>query len=269
MKIKNNTVSVSLLISTYNWEEALSLCLKSVLSQTRLPDEIIIADDGSNNNTYKLIKNISVTSSIPIHHVWHKDDGFRKTIILNKAIARCTKDYIIQIDGDIILNKHFVQDQLDELRPGYYLNGSRGKINYYFTNKYLKEGIFNIHFYSPGIYRKLNVIRLPFLTRFFYHYKEHAKERGCNMSFWRSDIIAINGYDERIIGYGYEDIDIGYRLRRLGLQKRFVKFKAIEFHLHHKNAETKNNMNHNQIIFDENNRMGIIKSPLGVNQYLK
>ena len=99
-------MKTALLIPTYNWPEALELVLKSALLQTRLPNEIIIADDGSNDKTKSLIEQFNQKSKISIHHIWQEDDGFRKSKILNKAIATATADYIIQVDGDCILHKN-------------------------------------------------------------------------------------------------------------------------------------------------------------------
>src|SRR5687768_10761216 len=97
------TITTSLIISTYNWPEALNLCLMSIKSQTLLPDEIIIADDGSSGETKVLIENFQRSFEVPILHVWQPDQGFQLSRIRNKAIARATKEYIIQIDGDLIL----------------------------------------------------------------------------------------------------------------------------------------------------------------------
>ena len=88
-----NKFRVTLLISTYNWPEALSLSIKSALNQTVLPDEIVVADDGSTETTLEVIKQLRSESSIPIRHVWHTDEGFRKTIILNNAIRETDGDY--------------------------------------------------------------------------------------------------------------------------------------------------------------------------------
>lgn len=101
-----------------------------------------------------------------------------------------------------------------------------------------------------------------------FFYKQNQKERGCNISFWKQDLLNVNGYDERFLGYGYEDIDLPARLRRLGIKKRFIKFKAIEYHIHHKAASTKKDMSANEKIFEENNRNGVIKCPEGIDQYL-
>ena len=103
-------ITISLIIATYNWPEALRLCLDSILRQTILPSEIIIADDGSDERTTKLIHEFTQNASFPIFHEWHEDRGFRKTIVLNKAISKASSSYIIQIDGDIIASPNFIED---------------------------------------------------------------------------------------------------------------------------------------------------------------
>ena len=96
-------MTVSLIISTYNSPKALDLCLMSVLQQSVLPDEVLIADDGSNEETRKIVEEFKKQSTVPVIHVWHEDNGFRLTVIRNKAIAKASMDYIIQIDGEIII----------------------------------------------------------------------------------------------------------------------------------------------------------------------
>ncbi len=102
----------TLVTPTYNWPEALELLLLSLLRQTRLPDEIIIADDGSKEETKSVIDKYKEKFSVPLIHIWHEDKGNRKPAIMNKAIAQAKGDYIIEIDGDIIMEKHFVEDHL-------------------------------------------------------------------------------------------------------------------------------------------------------------
>ena len=103
----------SLVTPTYNWPEALELLLKSVLNQSVLPDEVIIADDGSKPDTKLLIDQYKKDFPIPLIHIWHEDKGNRKPRIMNKAIAKANYEYIIEIDGDIIMNRYFIQDHLD------------------------------------------------------------------------------------------------------------------------------------------------------------
>lgn len=262
-------IKVSLVISTYNRKEALYLTLLSVSRQTVLPYEVVIADDGSREDTKMMLNGLKPKLPFTLKHVWHEDKGFQKTVIMNKAFAACEGDYIIQTDGDIILEKHFIADHISEARLGYYMHGSRGKLSKELTQKCIQEKNYHFNFFSQGAHRKLNIFRCPLLTPFFHYYKKNKKERGCNMAFWKKDVYAVNGYDERIIGYGFEDIDLPARLRRLGIKKRLVKFKAIEYHLEHPEASTKRDMSANQKIFDSNNSQGIIKAPKGIDQYIQ
>ena len=124
-----SNISTSLIISTYNRSDALELCVKSVLRQSLLPDEIIIADDGSK----------AASSEVTIIHVWHEDLGFRLASIRNKAIAKASKEYIIQIDGDIVLHKDFVKDHVHFAKKGSFVTGSRVLIREGLTQKMLAE----------------------------------------------------------------------------------------------------------------------------------
>ena len=127
----------TLLISTYNWEDALKIVLLSAHQQTIQPNEILIADDGSRTSTKKIIDVFS--QKLNIKHVWHEDNGFQKTIILNKAIAQTNSDYIIQIDGDIIMHKNFIKDHISKAKKGQFIHGSRVFLNKALTKKTLKN----------------------------------------------------------------------------------------------------------------------------------
>jgi glycosyltransferase involved in cell wall biosynthesis len=118
-------VSASLLISTYNRPDALELCLKSILRQTVQPFEVVICDDGSTAETKDLITKYQEQTSIPIIHVWQPDDGFKVGQIRNKGIAQVMSNYVIQVDGDIIMHKHFIKDHLAICREGFFTTSSR------------------------------------------------------------------------------------------------------------------------------------------------
>lgn len=118
-------MKTTLLITTYNWPKALELVLYSVLHQHVMPDEVVIADDGSTEETKKLIDRYAVKMPVPVIWVWQEDKGFRRTSILNKAIAKATGDYIIQVDGDVVLSSHFVEDHIEMAQKGCFVCGSR------------------------------------------------------------------------------------------------------------------------------------------------
>nr|WP_198160605.1 glycosyltransferase [Pedobacter panaciterrae] len=128
-------ITTALLISTYNWPEALDLVLSSVLLQSKMPDEILIADDGSTDETKVIIEKYKKLFKVPILHFWQEDHGFRKTLILNKAIAGAKSEYIIEIDGDIIIHRKFIEDHLNFAVPGTFVRASRGYINKEYSAK--------------------------------------------------------------------------------------------------------------------------------------
>ncbi|WP_256010769.1 glycosyltransferase family 2 protein [Desertivirga xinjiangensis] len=225
----------SLLISTYNWPTALELVLKSVLLQSKLPNEVIIADDGSTEDTKILINRYKSLLPIPLHHVWHPDKGFRKTIIMNKAINVASGDYIIQIDGDIILHPHFISDHLKNAEHNYFIKGSRAMLNMEFTQKLIKSGNVNINPLGSGVRSKINGTYLPRLSSLFYGSTKKTNDlRGCNFAFWKKDFIKVNGYNNNLIGWGHEDIELAARMVNSGLKRKQLKLSAVCFHLYHK-----------------------------------
>lgn len=258
-------MTISLLISTYNAPQALRQTLLSVTRQTRYPDEVIIADDGSKGDTRNLVDDMRSAIRCIVKHVWHEDKGFRLAAIRNRALAACTGDYIIQIDGDIIMERHFIADHEHYARRGCFLCGSRSRITKNYTERLYNGEPLRFGFFRPGLFDRMNALRCRILTPFFYGYN-HL--RGCNMSYWRDDIVQINGYDETFAQYGYEDEDVQNRLQRIGVQKRFIKFMCIEYHLYHEEHPTKHNLCEARKLIDQNNDVSLLRVEKGIDQYI-
>lgn len=242
---------VSLLISTYNWKEALSLCLYSALGQTVKPYEILIADDGSRDDTRELIERFRAKTDIPIVHIWHEDKGFRLSAIRNRSIEKAKGDYIIQIDGDIILDKNFISDHIEMARKGHFVCGSRVLLGRRSTARLLR-GIEDYPvFFKQSLSFMLNAFRSKFLRAFLadrYAKNCMSSIRGCNMAFWKEDLLRINGYNECLEMWGQEDVELSYRLIHAGVKKRQLKMGGVEFHLYHKFASRENLEYHEQIL---------------------
>lgn len=261
-------ISVSIIIPTYNWPEALNLCLQSVLEQTALPDEIIIADDGSKPDTADLINMISEQSSIPIIHVWQEDEGFRLAQIRNKAIAKSSKEYIIQIDGDVILHKDFIKDHIQFAREGSFVSGSRLIIDEELAKHLLKSKRYKISIFTKGVHHVLNGIHLPWLSFLQENYRQNdvLYVRGCNMAFWKKDLIQVNGYNEDMTGWGREDNELAVRLINIGIKKRIIKFAGIVFHIYHV-VRPRTNLNKNDEILEQAIEEKRTWSSKGISQY--
>jgi len=241
-------MKISLVITTYNWPEALELVLLSLLKQSVLPCEILIADDGSTQNTKQLIKSYSGKFVSGINHIWQNDEGFQKTSILNKSIAKATGDYIIQIDGDIIIHNHFIMDHVKKAKKGFFIHGSRTFLNDSTSKKAIRNLIINFSIFTPGITNRFNSLHSLFLSKFLSNINKNLKgTRGCNFSFWKQDFIKINGYNEDMIGWGKEDTELSVRLINSGLQKIKLKCLAVCYHLHHE-ISSKEGLNINNSI---------------------
>lgn len=241
----------TLIIATYNWHEALELVLLSILNQTKKPDDIIIADDGSTSSTKDLIKKYLPKFRGKLKHIWQEDKGFRKTKILNRAVLQAKGEYIIQIDGDIILHKNFIKDHVNIAEKQTFIHGSRVLLNKKTSSKTLSIRSINPNYLKIGNKNIFNAIRSTTLSVIFSRKSKNRKgTRGCNFSFWKEDFISINGYNEDMIGWGKEDTELSVRLMNNNIVQYKLKFLAICFHLHHKKAKRKG-LNINNYILEK------------------
>jgi len=228
----NPVPAVSLVINTFNQPEVLAKALAGVRLQTRQPDEVLISDDGSDEPTRKLVNEFAANSTVPARHIWHAHDGFRRTIILNKAIAAATGSYLIFTDGDCVPHLKFIADHVALAEKGFWVQGRRCFVREEWVSEFDPGKICAWQWMLAGkITGAAKGIRWPIPI-----VRRDTRQRGiigCNMAFWRDDLIAVNGFDEEYIGWGGEDSDIGTRLYHLGRPRKFVYGRAITFHLDH------------------------------------
>ncbi|MFC7524890.1 glycosyltransferase family 2 protein [Parapedobacter sp. GCM10030251] len=242
-------MNVTLLISTYNWPEALDLVLRSTVRQSRQPDEVVIADDGSDERTAELIGNYA--GRLPIKHVWHEDKGFRKSIILNKAVREVSSSYIIEIDGDIILHRHFIKDHLKAAERGFFVQGSRAMIGERKSKQILESKQLDFYALSPGMHTRFNAIRFPLLSGLFKTNPQSSHNvKGCNLAFWLDDYKKINGYYNGFEGWGWEDYEFAERLINAGIMKKRLKWAAVGYHIFHP-LSSRGNFEPNELIYRE------------------
>ncbi|WP_420151827.1 glycosyltransferase family 2 protein [Spirosoma sp.] len=265
--------SCSLIISTYNWPEALSVCLESTLNQRELPGEIVIADDGSGEATKKVIDDFRQKSPIPVTHIWHEDLGFRLAHIRNKAIAAAKGDYIVQVDGDILMHPYFISDHLRFARANSFVRASRIYIDEASSKEVIRTHNINISLFSKGTSNLFSAFRVPLLWPLFAtSYKNKGDERyeihGCNMAFWKKDAIEVNGYNEDFSGWGPEDKEFVARLLNAGKEKRFLKLGGLAFHLYHK-ENSKYNLSTNEQLLKQTIHTNCSCCVSGIDKYIQ
>jgi glycosyltransferase involved in cell wall biosynthesis len=241
-------MKLTLIITTYNRPDSLELVLKSVENQKIIPEEVIIADDGSNNKTKNLIKRINKDSKVNFIHSWQRDDGFRAARSRNKAILKSTGDYIILIDGDMILHPSFIKDHIINAELGYFIQGTRVLLSEEKTKKILDSKLIYFSFFSNGISNRKNLIHSKILSIIFSNKKNHLHGiKSCNMGFYREDFFKVNGFNNEFEGWGREDSEFVVRLINSGVKRKNVRFNAIQFHMWH-NENTRISLEKNDLM---------------------
>lgn len=224
--------TTAVIVSTYNAPEYLSIVLNGYLGQSLLPDELIVADDGSAGDTAALVQAFAARASFPVRLVWQEDLGFRAAKIRNEAAKASTAEYLIFTDGDCVPHPRFVEDHAGLAGDGWLVQGKRMLLG-----KELSRG-----FSAPGWGRLLlaclkgnasgahHLLRLPGLVL---AKKGLRGVKTCNLALFRRDYFAVNGSNEDFVGWGREDAELVTRLYRYGLKRKDPLFSALVFHLWH------------------------------------
>jgi glycosyltransferase involved in cell wall biosynthesis len=259
---------ISLVITTYNWPEALDLALRSVRAQHRLPDEIVVADDGSAEPTTRLVQSWAPRLGVPVRHVWQENRGFRAARMRNLAIAATRGDYVLLVDGDMVLHPAFVSDHRDAAERGCFVQGSRSDTDAARAAAMLGARDTRFGPLTPGIRKRHMTLRSPLLSALASR-KAYTVDRvkTCNQGLWRSDLVAVNGFDERFVGWGPEDKECGARLNHIGVARKYLRFLALATHLDHPRRDPPGT-NPNDAILAETLARRATWCELGLDQHL-
>ena len=222
---------ISLIVTTYERPDALAAVLRSVTRQTRSPDEVLVGDDGSGPETAKVIRRFA--DKLAIGHEWREHDGFRLARMRNCCLARARGEYVVMVDGDLLLHPDFLADHEEAARPGYFVQGKRVLLDEAATRMGLEAEVYWPSFWDKGLDRRRHVLRLPRLSRLFRNAGHLRGIRGCNFAFWLADARRVNGYNEDFVGWGREDDEFALRLWNSGVRRLNLRFAGLGCHLHH------------------------------------
>lgn len=232
---------LSIILTTYNRPDALRLVLLALADQTQLPDEVIVADDGSSEGTAKLITQLQ-TLPFTLKQVWQPDQGFRAAKIRNRAVLESRYDYLIFLDGDCIPFPDFISQHYQLMEKNWFVSGHRILLSKTFTQCVLEQSL-AIHHYTSLQYLRHYFFRhtnriFPLLrvtaTRLRKTQARHWQgAKSCNLGIWKKDFLAINGFDENFNGWGYEDSDLVIRLIRSNILRKSGKYAIPVIHLWH------------------------------------
>lgn len=269
-----NKITISVIISTYNAPKWLAKTLWGYNEQTNNNFELIIADDGSKQETIDLIQQISKEVNYPIKHVWHEDHGFQKSQILNKAILASDTDYILMSDGDCIPMPNFVETHINQRKEGCFLSGGYHKLPMNLSQLISKKDIKNGNCFNKSWLKqngmknsfKNNKIDASYTKSKFLNFVTPTTPswNGHNASGWKKDILKVNGFDERM-QYGGQDRELGERLVNLGIKPIQIRYSTVCLHLDHpRGYATQESINKNLGIRKETKKLKKAHTEFGI-----
>jgi glycosyltransferase involved in cell wall biosynthesis len=237
-KIRTAKPTLAIVINTFNQPEYLRRVLNALTSQLLDCDELLLADDGSEDETRIVFEEWKNRQSIRTIHVWQKKEGFRRSRILNAAIAQARNDYLIFLDGDSVPHPKFASDHRKLAQRGFYIQAHRSFIGQKASPYFGVENFFASRlraFLSGQIHGWKHVFRWP--MPFTKIRSDLRGVRGCNLGIWRDDLVKVNGYNEEFVGWGREDSELALRLINSGVQWLDVRGRAMCYHLWHPPAD--------------------------------
>jgi glycosyltransferase involved in cell wall biosynthesis len=235
-------VTASVIFTTYTQPRALELVLWGYAAQTRRDFEVVVADDGSGEETREVVERVGRESGLCVRHVWHEDRGFRKTEILNRAILESAGEYLVFSDGDCIPRGDFVETHLRLAERGRFLSGGYLKlpaeVSRAITAEDVRAGrVADVRWlrskgWRPGRHALRLVPAGPLAELLDRVTPTRATWNGHNASAWRDDVFRVNGYDMDM-AYGGLDRAVGECLENAGVRGKQIRFRAPVLHLHH------------------------------------
>jgi glycosyltransferase involved in cell wall biosynthesis len=271
----HNVERLSVIVTTYNRPDALAVALAGYQAQSTQAFDLLIADDGSTEETRKVIDDFRARTALSVQHVWHEDRGFRAAAIRNRAIAATRADYVIFSDGDCVPARDFVARHQILAERGWFVAGNRILLGAAFTKKALKESL-PLHEFGAAAWLtawlKRDINRwLPLLRLGNAAWRKSSPQRWegvktCNLAVWRDDLVRINGLDEAYSGWGLEDSDLVIRLLHAGVRHKSARFAAPVFHLWHAEND-RSRLTENQRRLDAILQSDRMRAEHGLDQY--
>ena len=226
----------ALIVTTHERPDALERVLEAVAGQSRPPDELLVAEDGSSPGTARVVDGHAARAAYPVRHLRQPHQGFRAGRIRNAAIAVTGCDYVVLLDGDMVVHPGFLAEHVALARPGYYSQGVRIVLDDAATRRLLSTAAPLPRLLAPGLglLRRAYALHAPRLARLLRHAANGVVAvKACNQGFWRADLLRANGFDEAMTGWGAEDKELCARIENAGVRRQTLVLAAIAWHLAH------------------------------------
>ena len=233
---------ISVIVTTYNREDALDAALRALARQSDRNFEIVIADDGSRPDTARVVDGWTSRLKLPLKYVRHEHRGFRGGEIRNRGIRASAGEICIFLDGDCLASADFIAAHRRLYQPGWFVTGNRILLSRELTDAVLARGLtpetWNFaallrQRLGGGINRLLPTLRLPLGPLRKLRRDSWEGAQTCNLAVARRDLDRIDGFDCAYTGWGLEDFDLVVRLLHAGVRRKDGRFATAVLHLWH------------------------------------
>ncbi len=216
--------SLSVIIPTYNREKVLAKVLEAYLAQSSptLIHELLVVDDGSADGTELMVREFSRRSPFPIRYLRQSNKG--PAAARNLGIREARSSLVLFTDSDIVPERDLVRQHLEWHKANPQIGAA--VLGYVTWPPEIKATPFMRWYGEDGAlfrYRSLRGSRRAIGCHFFYT---------CNLSLKTEFLRTCGQFDEDFKSAAYEDLELGYRLNKLGLQLLYNS-AAIGYHYQH------------------------------------
>lgn len=231
-------LEIAVIVTTYQRPQHLVRSLRSLALQKGVDGkfEVIIADDGSQDQTASIVHEFARTAKFPLKWITHPHKGFRVALCRNDGVRASTAPYFLFTDSDCIFPPDHLQKHLAARRSGIVRAGECIRLEQEASERIDAGAIDSGAYRSLGTFRERRRLMAKRIKDSYYFLIRHTtkpKLPGYNIGISREDLEAVNGFDEAFVGWGCEDDDIAFRLRRAGRRIASALGYTYAYHLWH------------------------------------
>lgn len=226
------------IVSTYQRPANLRRVLASIAAQQVSAGtiEVVVADDGSRDETPDVVQQFRRQAHSPVRFVTHPHAGFCPARCRNEGAAASQAEYLLFLDGDCLIPPDHVPIHLARRARGVVHVGDCVRLTEAVSAKITEQAVAAGGFAAQAPPAERSKLWWKACRSWMYEVLRHDRKPaliGNNFGIWRDDYFRVNGFDENYVGWGCEDDDFGLRLRRAGVTLKTMLWWTYAYHLWH------------------------------------
>ena len=231
-------LELSVILTTYERPRHLERSLASLARQVNMDGrfEVVVVDDGSQDRTHEVIRDFAQIANFPVKLTTHEHQGFRVALCRNDGVRASCGSYLLISDSDCLFPPHHLERHLMARKPGVIRAGNCYRLDRETTEWLTVDDVFAGKYFREVSYIERWRLWRRWISDVRYQLRHHPikpKLMGFNIAISRSDLEAVNGFDEEYVGWGCEDDDFAARLRMAGKHVRTAVGYTRAYHMWH------------------------------------